>query len=206
MGISDLSPVDLQKFLSGKIASASPRITNLTAGMGGRSSVKDLETMLQITNLYFTAPRKDEMLFNGWKEKQKSQMEFAMADPQTAFIDTAYQVMYQKNPLAPIVVPRPEDFDKINLDRSFAIYKEQFADANDFNFIFTGSFDIEKIKPLLATYIGSLPSAGKQAAFVDNGVRRIAGNTDLAVKKGQNLRVLLWPFIQVNYRIVMILH
>jgi len=191
MGIGDLSPVDLQKFLSGKIAGAGPRITNLTAGMSGRSSIKDLETMLQMTNLYFTAPRKDETLFSGWKEKQKSQMEFAMADPQTAFVDTAFKVLYQKNPLAPIVVPRPEDFDKIDLDRSFAIYKEQFADANDFNFIFTGSFDIEKIKPLLATYIGSLPSAGKPAAFVDNGVRRITGNTELAVKKGTEPKSLI---------------
>ena len=191
MGIGDLSPVDLQKFIAGKIASANPRISNLSAGINGNSSVKDFETMLQMVNLYFTSPRKDETLFNGWKEKQKSQMEFAMADPQTAFVDTFYQVLYQKNPLAPIIVPRPEDFDKINLDRSFSIYKEQFADANDFNFIFTGSFDVEKIKPLLATYLGSLPSAGKPAAFVDNGVRRIQGNNELAVKKGTEPKSLI---------------
>jgi zinc protease len=191
MGIGDLSPVDLQKFLSGKIASANPRISSLNAGISGTSNVKDFETMLQIVNLYFTSPRKDETLFNGWKEKQKSQMEFAMADPQTVFVDTFYQILYQKNPLAPIVVPRPEDFDKINLDRSFSIYKEQFADANDFNFIFTGSFDIEKIKPLLAAYLGSLPSAGKTAAFVDNGVRRIQGNNELAVKKGTEPKSLI---------------
>jgi zinc protease len=184
MGVADFSPVDLQKFLAGKIASVSPRVTNLTAGMGGRSSIKDFETMLQLLNLYFTAPRKDETLFGGWKEKQKSQMEFAMADPQTAFVDTFYQILYQKNPRMPIIVPRPDDFDKIDLDRSFAIYKEQFGDVNDFNFIFTGSFDIEKIKPLIAAYIGSLPSSGKPAAFADNGVRPIKGNTDLALKRG----------------------
>jgi zinc protease len=191
MGVSDFSPVDLQKFLSGKIASASPRLGNLTAAMNGNSSVKDFETMLQLVNLYFTSPRKDEALFNGWKEKQKSQMEFAMADPQNVFIDTAFKVLYQKNPLSSIVFPRPEDFDKINLDRSFAIYKEQFGDANDFNFIFTGSFDIEKIKPLLATYLGSLPSAGNAAAFADNGVRRVKGNINLAVKKGTEPKSLI---------------
>jgi len=191
MGIADLSPVDLQKFLSGKIASASPRLGNLSAAIGGASSVKDFETMLQMVNLYLTAPRKDATLFNGWKQKQKSQMEFAMADPQTAFVDTAFKVLYQKNPLSPIVVPRPEDFDKIDLDRSFAIYKEQFGDANDFNFIFTGSFDIEKIKPLLAIYLGSLPSAGKPASFIDNGVRRVQGNKNLLVKKGTEAKSLI---------------
>jgi len=191
MGISDLSPIDLQKFLSGKIASAGPRITNLSAGIGGRSNVKDFETMLQITNLYFTDPRKDETLFEGWKEKQKSQMEFAMADPQTAFLDTFYQVLYQKNPVMPVIIPKPEDFDKINLDRALSIYKEQFGDANDFNFIFTGSFDIEKIKPLLATYIGSLPSSGKAASFTDNGLRRVQGNTNVAFKMGTEPKSLI---------------
>jgi zinc protease len=191
MGISNLSPVDLQKFMSGKIASANPRISNLTAGINGNSSVKDFETMLQMVNLYFTSPRKDETLFSGWKEKQKSQMQFAMADPQTAFVDTFYQILYQKNPLAPITIPKPEDFDKINLDRSFSIYKEQFADASDFNFIFTGSFDVEKIKPLLATYIGSLPSEGKPATFVDNGVRPVKGDINLAVKKGTEPKSLI---------------
>jgi len=191
MGVGDFSPVDLQKFLSGKIASVSPRVTNLTAGMSGRSSIKDFETMLQLLNLYFTAPRKDATLFGGWKEKQKSQMEFAMADPQTAFVDTFYQILYQKNPRMPIVVPRPDDFDKINLDRSFAIYKEQFGNAKDFNFIFTGSFDIEKIKPLLAAYIGSLPSSDKPATFADNGVRPIKGNTDLALKRGTEAKSMI---------------
>lgn len=191
MGISEFSPVDLQKFMAGKVASANPRISNLSAGVNGNSSIKDFETMLQVVNLYFTSPRKDESLFNGWKEKQKSQMQFAMADPQTAFIDTFYQTLYQKNPLAPVIIPKPEHFDKINLEKSIAIYKEQFADANDFNFIFTGSFDVEKIKPLLATYLGSLPSAGKAATFVDNGVRPVKGDLTLAVKKGSEPKSLI---------------
>jgi len=191
MGVSDFSPVDLQKFLAGKVASASPRINNLSAGINGNSSKKDFETMLQLVNLYFTSPRKDEALFEGWKEKQHSQSEFALADPQTAFVDTFYQMLYQKNPLAPVIIPKPEFFDKINLDKSMAIYKEQFSDANDFNFIFTGSFDVEKIKPLLATYIGSLPSAGKPAAFVDNGVRPVKGDISLAVKKGTEPKSLV---------------
>jgi zinc protease len=153
--------------------------------------VKDVETLLQMSYLYFTAPRKDESLFTAWRDKQKSQMQFAMADPQTAFIDTVYQVLYQKNPLAPIAIPKPEYFDKIDLDRSLAIYKEQFGDANDFNFIFVGNLDIEKIKPLLATYLGSLPAAGKSAAFSDNGVRKIKGDINFSFKKGTEAKSLI---------------
>ena len=191
MGIADFSPTELRKVLAGKSVSAAPRIGGLTSAVTGSSSIKDVETLFQLVYLYFTSPRKDEALYNGWKEKQKSQMQFAMADPQTAFIDTFYQALYLKNPLAPVVIPKPEDFDKINLDRALDIYKEQFADANDFNFILVGSLDIEKLKPLIATYLGSLPSAGKSANYVDNGVRPFTGKKELVVNKGKEPKSLI---------------
>ncbi len=194
MGIGSFSPSDLTKFMAGKTASASPRIGGLSAAINGRSSLKDFETMLQLTYLYINAPRKDEPLFTAWKEKQKSASQFAMADPQTAFIDTLYKTLYQENPLAPSVIAKPADFDKIDLERALAIYKEQFGDATDFTFIFTGSFDVEKVKPLLATYLGSLASAGKPAAFADNGVRPVKGKVNLNVYKGSEPKSLILGF------------
>jgi zinc protease len=184
MGIGDFSPSDLEKYLAGKTTSVKPAINKLDAGISGQSSVKDFETMLQLTNLYLTSPRKDDALFTAWKEKQKSATQFAMADPETAFIDTFVKVRYQNNPLAPIAVPKPSDFDNTNIDRVLDIYKQQFGDAQDFTFIFTGNIDIEKIKPLLAIYIGSLPSTGKPAAFVDNKLRPANGNKLLTYKNG----------------------
>lgn len=194
MGIGDFSPTDLNKFMAGKTASASPRIGALSAGINGGSSVKDFETMLQLVYLYINTPRKDEALFNAWKEKQKSATQFAMANPQTAFIDTLYKTLYQKNPLGPSGISKPEDFDKIDFERSLAIYKEQFGNANDFTFIFTGSIDVEKMKPLLATYLGSLSSTGAPAAFIDNGVRPVKGKIDLNFYKGTEPKSLILTF------------
>ncbi len=191
MGIGDFSPTDLSKVLAGKTASAAPAIQQLTARINGTSSVKDFETMLQLMHLYITSPRVDEALFKAWIDKNKSASQFTMADPQAAFVDTFYQTLYQKNPLAPTPVPQPADFDAVNLDRAMAIYKEQFGDAKDFNFIFVGSFDIEKIKPLLAMYIGSLPSTNKSASYADNGLRRINGNVNLTVHKGTEAKSLV---------------
>ncbi|MEX6691194.1 insulinase family protein [Danxiaibacter flavus] len=191
MGIGDFSPTDLRKALAGKVASASARVSGLSSGISGSSSVKDFETMLQLAYLALTNPRKDEGLFNAWRSKQKSAVQFAMADPQTYFVDTFYQVMYNKNPLAPIAVPKPEDFDKIDLNRSFEIYKACLADANDFTFIIVGSFDVEKIKPLLATYIGGLPSQHKPAQFKDNGLRLAKGNISFNVKRGTEQKSLI---------------
>jgi zinc protease len=39
-----------------------------------------------------------------------------------------------------------------------AFYKDRFADASDFTFVFVGSFDPETMKPLVERYLGGLPS------------------------------------------------
>jgi zinc protease len=191
MGIGDFSPTDLSKFLSGKNVSVSPRISGLSAGVSGSSSKKDFETMLQLIYLYLTSPRKDEALFNAWKDKQKSAVQFSLQDPQTAFIDTFYQTLYQQNPLRPVTIAKPVYFDSINLTRSLEIYKDQLSDANEFTFIFTGSINVDSVKPLLATYIGGLPHTNNQALFADNGVRPVKGDIDLNVYKGTEDKSLI---------------
>ena len=55
-GLGGLTPVDLEKVLAGRIASASPDIDSYTHGISGSSTPKDLETALQLTYLTFTAP------------------------------------------------------------------------------------------------------------------------------------------------------
>lgn len=191
MGIGNFSATDLSKYLAGKTVSVAPRLSGLTAGISGSSSVKDFETMLQLLYLYLTAPRKDEDLFNAWKEKQKSALQFAMQDPQTAFVDTFYQTLYQQNALAPVVIAKPQYFDSINLARSLEIYNSQFSDANDFTFIFTGNVNVDSAKQLLATYIGGLPHTNNKGLFADNGVRPVKGDIDLNVYKGSEDKSLI---------------
>ncbi len=192
MGIGDFSPVDLRKFMAGKNANANVSINALSARASGNSTIKDAEMMFQLLYLYFTNVRKDEGLFNGWKEKQKSQVQFMMADPTSSFIDSVYKVMYAQNPLAPTVFPKAEDFDKINLDRSLEIYKDLTGDANGFTFVLVGNVDIEAMKPLFATYIGGLPSKGKIGAFVDNGVRMSKGVKEINYYKGKEAKSFIF--------------
>ncbi len=191
MGVGEFSATDLNKFLAGKVARVFPRITPASAGVSGNSTVKDLETMLQLNYLYLTAPRKDEALFNSWKEKQKTAMQFAMSNPQTAFIDTVFHTVYNNSPLAPVIIPKPENFDEVKLDDALSIYKMLTGDANEFTFIFTGSFDVAKIKPLIETYIASLPSTGKPATIADNGLRMVKGQKELKFYKGTEDKSLI---------------
>ena len=183
MGVKDFSPVDLRKVLSGKTASASPLFGVLNEGIRGQSGTADLESMLQLVYLFFTQPRKDEALFASFVSKQQAMVQNMMSNPQTVFQDTVQKILYNNNPRAPRF-PKADDFTKINLDRALEIYKERFGNANGFTFIFVGSFDLNKLKELVSTYLGSLPSAPITPAFKDLGIRPVKGVVKKEVKKG----------------------
>ena len=191
MGIGHYSPVDLRKVLAGKTANVSPTIGSTSEGISGNSSVKDMETMMQLVYLYFTSPRKDTSLFRSFIQKNKFQTAFLGANPEVAFIDTLYKVIFKNNPLTPIAVPKTEYFDKIDLERVMQIYNERFGDANGMNFIFVGSFTVEQITPLILKYIASLPAAGKKYNFKDNNVRPVRGKMNIIVHKGKEQKSLI---------------
>ena len=194
MGIGEFNPTDLKKALAGKSVSVNPVFSATAEGVRGNSTVKDLETLFQLTHLYFTKPRKDTALFNSFVQKNKSQYANLSANPQAAFIDTMYKTLFSNNPLAPVTVPKSEYYDKINLDRSYAIYKERFGDANGMNFVFVGSFKESDIIPLIEKYIASLPATTKKFTFADNKVRPLNGKQSLTVNKGKEEKSLILAF------------
>ncbi len=191
MGAGNFTPTDMEKVTAGKTIRANMTIGDLYSSVSGSSTVKDFEDMLQLMYLKMTAPRKDEALFEAYKTKQKAQLQFMSANPQVAFIDTMYGVLYKKNPLAPIAIPKPEYFDGINVDRSIDIYKNAFSTADGFNFFIVGNVDPKVALPLIETYIGSLPSVNKAPEYKDNGVRPVTGIHTVKFKKGKEQQSLV---------------
>jgi len=62
-GVADYSSSDLNKLLAGKNVSVSPYIDAYFEGISGSSTPKDIESMFQLSYLYFTQPRKDSAMF-----------------------------------------------------------------------------------------------------------------------------------------------
>ncbi|NOT50001.1 MAG: insulinase family protein [Chitinophagaceae bacterium] len=182
-GVGDFSSIDLGNMLKGKNTRLSPDISLYSEGLNGSTAPKEIETLLQLVHLYFTKPRKDKDAFESYKTKEKQMSSNLLANPMYYFADELGKIMTQNHPRADKIA-KPEDFDKINLDRSIQIYKERFANAGDFTFLFVGSFDEEKIKPLLEKYIGSLPSAPVKENFKDLGIRPPATKIDKVISKG----------------------
>ncbi|HEY9044599.1 MAG TPA: insulinase family protein, partial [Ohtaekwangia sp.] len=193
MGIDQFSPVDLRKVLAGKNAGVAPRIGTISESISGQSSATDIETLLQLTHLYFTKPRKDDELFQSFIAKQQAMYQNMAADPQFTFQDSVFRILYKNHAWSPRV-PKPETFGYINEQRALEIYKERFGDATGFTFVLVGAFDIAKIKPLIATYLGSLPATGKASTFKDIGLRPAKGPLKKEVKKGTEQKSLIRLF------------
>lgn len=165
-GLGNFSKVDLTKMLAGKKVSVNAAVGANTEGITGSCSPKDFETMMQLTYLSFTAPRKDMDAFASLKSRIKAQLESAESNPLSSINDTIQKMMYGYHPR--YFSMKPEMVDQINYDRIIEMYKDRFADASDFRFFLVGNVDIEKVKPLIEQYLGALPSTGRKETFRDN--------------------------------------
>ena len=190
MGVGSFSPTDLRKSLAGKVVNLNPYISNYTSGFSGSSSKKDIETLFQLLNLYVVEPRKDSTLFKSVLQRGKAQVSMLASNPQIAFIDTLYRVMYSNNPLAPTAVPRSENFDKINLDRAIAIYKERLGDLGGMHITIVGSINEAEVITLLEKYVAGLPANGR-AKYIDNKVSLFKGENAFKFKKGKEDKSLI---------------
>ena len=172
-GLGNFSQVDLTKVLAGKKVSVNAGLGATTENVFGTCSPKDFETMMQLTYLTFTTPRKDAEAFESFKNRMKAQLESAQAKPLSSINDSLQKAMYNNHPR--VVMMKPEMVDQIDYDRILEMYNDRFKDASDFTFYFVGNIDLETAKPLIAEYLGALPAINRKETFKD---------TKMSIRKG----------------------
>lgn len=181
-GVGQFNRIELDKKLAGKVVSVFPSISSISEGISGSASPQDLETMFQLIYLYFTEPRKDSTAFLSYQSRIKGFLENRDADPESAFEDTIDVTMSRHHFRA-----RPwsqELLNEMNLERSYEIYQNRFADASDFTFLLVGNIDPETLKPLVQTYLASLPDLNREESWKDIGITPPKGVIEKQVEKG----------------------
>ena len=158
-GLGEFSSIELGKALAGKIANATLSIGARKMSLSGSATPKDVETMLQLTYLYFTNIKKDQDAFNNLMQQYEVELKNRDLDPNTAFSDSITKCMYDNNwRMQPFLM---KDLKNVSYDRILQIAKERTANANGWVFEIIGNFDEATIRPLICQYLGSLPSKGK---------------------------------------------
>jgi len=191
-GLGQYNQIELNKILTGKIASVSPQIGGYDEGFNGNSSVKDFETMLQLVYLNFTAPRKDDNAFKAMMNGYRASLANIASDPRKAFSDSVNIMVTNHNPRT--VILSLKTLDLIDQDKALAIFKDRFAMPADFTFIFTGNIDPanDSVKNTIVTYLGGLKSKIGTEKFTDNNIRKPKGKAsnlftkEMKIKKASN--------------------
>ena len=155
-GIGRFNYTQLEKALTGKTVSVNPEISENIEQMLGSSSVKDFETMLQLTYLYFTAPRRDEEAYQTLMGLLKNQLLNREKNPKVVFSDSVQ--MMSANHSERAMLFNMELLDKVNLDKALEVYKARFANPADFTFVFVGNIDPQdkKVQELVSLWLGGL--------------------------------------------------
>jgi zinc protease len=190
-GAGNYGSEQLGKLLTGKHVQVSPFIGDTYQGFNGATTQEDLSTTLELLNAYFTEPRKDENAFNTLMSRSKSDLINKTNSPNEVFVDTVNLVLGNYH-----ARKKPQTIQSLNairLDRAYEIYRERFSDASGFSFFFVGNLNLEKVKPLLEKYLGSLPATGKKEAIRDLGVNVPPGRISKTIYKGtaQKSKVIL---------------
>lgn len=189
MGLDAFTPSDVRKILAGKVATLNQGIGETHEFVSGNSSRGDMETMFQTLYLRMRTQRKDDALFKNWVEERQNATRNQMSNPMSAFMDFALKTLLQNHPRV-AGLPQPEDFAKVNLERSMAIYRERLGSAKGMAFTLVGSFAVDQVKPLIATYLASLPVPDIPVQYKDLGIRPVGGIVKKTLHLGKDNKAL----------------
>ena len=196
-GAGSFDAVQLSNELKGRVAQINALISPRTQDIGGVTSPADLETALQLLYLRFTQPRKDTLVYNNIISRSRDAITGRGADPNNVFADTMGYVLggyaYRASP------PSLAHLQRVGLDKAYDIYRQRFADASGFTFVFVGSFAVDSIVPLLERYLGGLPSLRRKEEARDPGIHIPAGQLTKKVFMGSENKATVRLVISGDY-------
>ncbi len=159
----DLKPFELRKLLADKSAELDLSLSRFDEKISARTTPKDLETLFQLLYMQVTAAKIDKgvdrQLHNIFMARQAQ----ADRDPAYRFNKAMNKFYYRDNPR--ILFDTNESIAALNSQKMLSIFKQKFADMNHFHFVIVGDTTTKQIEPLIATYLGNLPTSEKEEHF-----------------------------------------
>ena len=160
-GLGNFSSTELQKALAGKEVNADLSLANTRQYLTAHSTPKDIETMFQMSYLYFTNVKKDDKQYQNLLTQLDMALKNKSLSPDAVFSDSIAATMYGHNPR--FTNPQVENIKELDYDRILQIAKERYQNAGQFTFVIAGNFDEQTIRPLIEQYIAALPATKKKA-------------------------------------------
>ena len=175
-GVGEFDAMGLQKMLTGKNVSLQLSLGDLSEGVNGSASPKDVETMMQLIYLHFNEPRFDREAHDAIVARFLAYVENMNNNPQKVMGDSLNLILTDYHPRTRVV--DTEYLEDIEYDRLEEIYRDRFADASDFLFVIVGNMEQEVVKVLAQKYIGAIGDLDREESWIDRKVYEPEGRVE----------------------------
>ena len=180
-------PVLIKK-LTDKQVAVSFWIENYSRGFQGSAATGDLKTLFELLYLTFTQPRLDTDAVKAMLDQYRTNLAQQNEDPDTAFSNEVVKTIYGNHPrFKPL---ETADLAKVSMDEALAFLRNAL-NPGDYTFVFTGNLDAAALRPLVETYLASIPPGKTLNSWQDLHITR-PSNVGKTVFKGKEDRSLVF--------------
>jgi len=130
--------------LAGKDIHVGTAIYKFTEEIYGYSDKRDIESMFQLLHLKLNHPTIDKRVEENQKRILKFQAQEAQRNPQNRFSQELSKWFQKDNPR--IIFDTPESIERLNGNSMLEIYRDRFADINNFNFVIVGDINVSRVE------------------------------------------------------------
>jgi len=183
-GLGDFKSTDLQKILSGKTVKLSPFIAEHYEGFSGSTNKKDLETLMQLTYLYFSHPRFETQSYKRIIDYYQNSLENVSENNNKIFGDTI--ALLDTNHSKRTFLLSKENLKYLKFDTASKIFSERMTNAADFTFVFVGNVnenDLETINK----YLGNVAGKNTQEKYIDHKIGLAKGTAKEKLVREMNV-------------------
>ncbi len=168
-GLGDFTSLQIKRYMSGKYFYKYGSISEYTELIQGAGSISDIDDAFKNIHLLFAAPRIDSVGFNKTLAQKEIWYKNKSNEPRQVMYDSLNCIRYNYHERAiPLTF---DDYKSVKYDDILPSYQERFGNPADFDFCFTGNFDLDSLKPLIETYFGSLETTNNKEDYKDVGKR-----------------------------------
>ena len=190
-GVGGMDFVSLQKYLSTKSVGINVIVNDHDERILGQSSPDTFEYLLQLTNQLMTNPQFTDQGWNFVSLQAQQQAKSYNVQPSDVLVSRVREILYGKSIRHTAI--NDEFVSLLNQADSERIFRQRFANAADFTFIFSGDIDEDAVIDLCRYYIGAIPGdTDKTENPVYEDLKFPKGITKETVKKGQEDKGLVY--------------
>ena len=191
-GLGQLSASELERRTAGRSVSLSAGLNRVSESLSGSARRQDLSLLFEMIHAVFAEPRFDQQALENVRQQTLQRLEGSLASPQGQYARRFQELFSHGDPR--LAALDPEAVAGVSLDQIQAVYRNRFANPDDFALFFVGTVTVEEVEALAEQYLAGLGGSilrddEAETEFVETpgsvGFPRPDGTVSATVSAGQ---------------------